>query len=272
MALNAYLKRAGLTTGPLIRNTSHSRLEVVKKFLLCLPQFKGGESFLVFGNELHLQWLQNKGEEKLSLEENKKIKAMLQKLRANPICKMLYANSVREQKLYTTLHEVEIALILDIEQQKEKRGADLKTTTCRNLKDFVEKAIEYGYFRQGKTYKLARKLKHFYFIAIQKEPPYNIFIMDVSAYPAEEQYAEEELEFLLYFYKNYGYFITEENNGKNQIGQNGNSGNEIATAKTSGGKSSAPVGNQPASKRAGKVSPANKAVPQKGKGTVRRKN
>src|SRR5215216_7736524 len=123
--LNLYLKRAGVTTGPLNKNTSHSRLEVLKKYLLSQPQFKGDESFLFFGNSLHEQYLQNKCVYELPAEDKKKIIVMLAKLRNHVVAASLLKNATVEQKVYSNLNGVEIALILDIEQRNLNRGADL---------------------------------------------------------------------------------------------------------------------------------------------------
>lgn len=211
MALNFYFKRVGVTSGPLIRNTSASSLGVIKNFLCNKPQFKGGEDFLVFGNALHEQFLENKFDSKNSLSlsdsDKGKIKKMLAKLLAHPVVKSLMANSIREDKCYSELNGVKMAFILDIKKPQILTGADLKTTNCSNFNQCLEKAITLGYFRQAVVYKKCAKLKHFYFIFIQKEEPHDIFLLDVSMYPEHEHYAERELEFLLYFYKHYGNFI-----------------------------------------------------------------
>lgn len=112
--------------------------------------------------------------------------------------------AICEIKKKKKLNGVLVAYILDINQKHRKRGADLKTTNAKNLEDFISKAIDFGYFRQGETYKVAEGLKDFVFIGIQKEPPFNVYILDVSLYPEEVKYAQQELEFLLYFYQNYG--------------------------------------------------------------------
>lgn len=208
--LKHYLKRVGKVTGPLSRNTSHSALEVIKKDLLGLPQFKGGEHFLIFGNDLHEHYLEDKYPRKVNAAERNKIMVMVSKLRAHPIAHQLYKESTREKKCYIKIQGVEISFILDILQPIFKRGADLKSTSCSNEKEFIEKAKEYGYFRQGETYKQAAKLKSFFFIGIQKQSPYNIYILNVDDYKEEMRYAKEELKFLLYFYKHYGKTINTE--------------------------------------------------------------
>jgi hypothetical protein len=205
--LNVYLRQRGIVTGPRAKskNTSHSALDVILKHLTNREQFKGGETFLIFGNATHTSFLLNKSEHKgLSRKEISYISAMCKKLWAHPVVRQLMDKAVCEKKKKRRLNGVLVAYILDINQKFLKRGADLKTTTCKTLEEFIEKAIAFGYFRQGETYKVAEGLKDFIFIGIQKEPPFNVYILDVSLYPQEIKYAKQELEFLLYFYQNYG--------------------------------------------------------------------
>jgi hypothetical protein len=207
MPLNFYLKKNGYVTGPLAKNTSASSLQVIKNDMLGKPRFKGDEIFLAFGNSLHQRFLVNKNNYKVTIEDCAKIDKMLTKLNAHPVVKSLMQKAICENKLYSELNNVKIAYILDILQQHKSVGADLKTTTCNSLAQCVEKSLEFGYFNQGLVYKKCARLKHFYFVFIQKNEPHNIFILDVSKYPEHESYAERELEFLLYFYRNYGNII-----------------------------------------------------------------
>ena len=93
--------------------------------------------------------------------------------------------------------------ILDAKQPELKRGFDLKSTDCNSQQAFEETVQRYGYVRQGLTYKLAAKLKFFYFVGIQKVAPFNIFIVDLNAakFKTDLLYAEQELKFLLAFIK-----------------------------------------------------------------------
>lgn len=209
MHLTTYLQRAGVTSGPSFKNTSHSQLEVIKRGLLGLPQFKGGEAFLSFGSALHEQWLEAKKGHKLDKVSQLQLHSCLQALNSSQSAMWLLKDSVREEKLKTRIHGVEMAFILDIHKKKERIGADLKTTGVRNLSEFVLKAKEYGYFRQAITYIRAANLKDFYFIAVTKTASPKVFIMRVGDYPEELHYAEEELKFLLYFYGHYGKIQTE---------------------------------------------------------------
>lgn len=210
--LNTYLKKIGLVTGPIEKNTSYSGLESLRKYLLGEPQFLGGEEFFLFGNALHERLLEDKYDayNKLPSWKQEMVEEMLIVLRAHPVVTKLMLNSVKEEKQYSKMNGVVMAYVLDIKKDKEKIGADLKTTACTTYHDCLKKAIEYGYVKQGKIYMEMEDLKEFYFIFITKSKPYNVFIISYKDFKDEEQYAENELEFLLYFYKNYGRFMTDE--------------------------------------------------------------
>jgi hypothetical protein len=210
MTLVKYLMERGIVTGPLEKNTSYSGLEVIKKYLLGLPQFHGGEKFLLFGVALHEVFLENKFDayNKLSRPDQEKILKMVNVLKAHHFVAGLMKDSIREQKLYGDVHYANLALILDAKQPKLKRGFDLKTTSCRNIAHFKEKLVEYGYVKQALIYVKVTGLKEFYFVAIRKEEPYEIFIVDVvKEFRKECVSADDELQFLTYFYKHYGKII-----------------------------------------------------------------
>lgn len=207
MRLQIYLKRAGRVTGPLGKNTSHSALEVIKKYLLGLPQFKGGESFLFFGNHLHSTFAKEdpSGYAKhLSDSDLVKLVRMQEALDTHPVVKRLKKGATQEVKRYVKLNGVVVAIILDVHQIVAKTGADLKTSDCKTVPAFIKKARKIGYFRQAKTYMLGAGLRYFFFITITKEEDPTILVIDVGQYKDDLNYAEHELDFLLYFFANYG--------------------------------------------------------------------
>lgn len=210
MSLITQLVGTGLTTGPLFgSNTSHSSLDVAKKFLCGQQQFTGKEGFLGFGNFLHVAFANYPRNNSFActVEEAKKLTLMLAKLYAHKIVLALVKDSIREEAFYVNIGTAKVKMILDIKQPWCKRGADLKSTNCKNFADFLAKAILYGYFRQALTYMIGAELKEFYFIGICTEPPHEIFILNVNDYKKELAYAQEELEFLLYWYETYGKVI-----------------------------------------------------------------
>lgn len=207
--LNIILKRAGLVTGPRRKHTSHSSMEVIKKDLCGLPQFKGNEDFLKFGNAVHEGFLEGdytNAYKRLGKDEQRLVDVMVKKLNSHPVVASLMRESIREHKFAVVMNKVKVVVILDSKQPKLKRGFDLKTTSERTQKDFEEKIRKLGYVKQGRTYMYAAGLEQFYFVGIQKERPHNIYIVDIRAPQFKEhyKYAEQELKFLLYFYKHYG--------------------------------------------------------------------
>jgi len=207
VVLSSYLKRAGVVTGPLSRNTSHSALDTILTGLRGLPPKPAFSAHNNFGSATHEQYLEDKVELEVTVEEQELINEALEKLRKHPLAKQLYKDSVREDKKYKKLHDVLMSYILDIHKPKERIGADLKTTSCVTQQDFVSKAKDYKYFRQAATYSLLENLKLFFFIAVTKtRHKVKVFILCAHDHPEEMAYAEQELKFLLYFYKHYGKF------------------------------------------------------------------
>jgi hypothetical protein len=184
-------------------------MEVTKKELLGYPQYVGDEEFLRFGAALHEVFLQadrNRSYKMLDADSKAKVEAMVKRLNDNPIVTSLMTNSTREHKFSIRLNKVKTVVILDAKQPMLRRGFDLKTTNATSQRDFEEKIRTLGYVRQGLTYKLAAGLKYFYFVGINKTKPYPIFIADIDSkqFKDDYRYAENELKFLLYFYRFYG--------------------------------------------------------------------
>lgn len=213
MTLLTHLLTQGLVTGPQTtdKNTSHSSLGACKTFLLGQQQFVGDEKYLIFGRVLHehLQFIENLNYRSpnftnLSSVEQQWVLGCCSSARQHPVVKRLLMKSSRENKLYTEIDGIRVALILDLDQQHLNTGADWKSSSCKTEQDFIKKAILYDYIRQALLYKKARNLKHFYFVGLQKQPPHQVYIMDVKQHEAEQFYAAQELKFLLYFYKHYG--------------------------------------------------------------------
>ena len=204
MKLNIYLKRVGVTTGSLAKNTSHSGLLDLRRQLLGLPEPPKYTGYNNFGSALHEQFLEGKKTFEVTPEEQRLIDEMIKALNKHPLVKRFMLTSIKEEKLYIEIAGVLVAYILDIHCKAERIGADLKSTACRTLEDFVRKAEEYGYFNQAATYIKAANLKMFFFIGITKELRPKIFILSVTDHKDKLTYAQEELDFLLYFYSLYG--------------------------------------------------------------------
>jgi hypothetical protein len=142
--------------------------------------------------------------------QQEKIDKMVKVLRSHPVVTKLMVDSTSEEKKYKEMRTVLIAYILDIHKQKQRIGADLKTTVCKTYHECLKKAIEYGYVKQARIYMEMENLREFYFIFICKSEPFEIFIISYSDFKKYEPYAIKEIEFLLYFYKHYGRFMTDD--------------------------------------------------------------
>jgi len=163
------------------------------------------KDFQQFGTYVHEMLFLGRSKIKLSHEEHVRATKMLNVLRTNKTVQKMLKNTVCEVTVKTKLKGVNIQFTPDAVQDK-KKGRDLKTTVCSTLEDFIAKAFEYGYFRQGETYSQAAKLNEFVIIGIQKQKPFKVFIVLCSMHKEKMEYSKNELEFLLYFYKNYGNF------------------------------------------------------------------
>lgn len=198
--------RAGVVSGPLRVNTRHSDLSTIKTWLLGDAISFGYKAYNNFGSAVHHLWLlKRKGNWKLTELETRQRDQMITALDGSVIAtKLLSECTDRERRRGCKLNGVAIKFTPDA--NGKTKIIDLKTTACRSLKDFVAKAFEYGYFRQGKTYLLATGLKEFYIIGIQKAYPFDVYIIWLQSpeYRDRMNYVEQELDFLLYFYQNYG--------------------------------------------------------------------
>jgi hypothetical protein len=74
---------------------------------------------------------------------------------------------------------------------------DLKTTRHKNLHDFAANME----FLQAALYLKATKRKDFFYVGIQKEAPYKVFVFNVRQYPDRMEKAFNELEYLLKYVK-----------------------------------------------------------------------
>lgn len=218
MQLKDYLKRAGLVTGPSRKLTRHTHLGVIKSFLMGngtkIKASKGEKkTYQAFGTVLHelfllkkLSKLGKKLHKELSDKDKKLIKGMLESLNKHPVVQELMKKVVCEKTRRIKMGGVRLQYTPDAVKEK-KIGIDLKTTVCNNFGSFIYAAFGYGYYRQGATYSRAANLTDFFIIGIQKAYPYKVMVVHISTHKDKMEYANNELDFLLYFYKNYGDFI-----------------------------------------------------------------
>ncbi len=162
---------------------------------LCL--YKNGEEprkfnpiWGIFGTEFHSRWLENKIIKRLSRDEERILKGMLEALRANPVaCKLLKGSKV-EQKFHQELFGVSVLGYIDI---LNAWIADLKSTSITSRKKFIESMN----FLQAALYLLVTGKKDFYYIGVLKKAPYTVMIFNAADYPARLKAAKVELKQLL---------------------------------------------------------------------------
>lgn len=203
-ALSKYLKRAGVISGPSFSPTRHSDLSIYKNWLCGIPASFGYKAHNNFGSAVHESFLLKRlGKWKLTHEEKQHREGMIKSLDSHPVVrKVMSMCPIREKRRPAILNGVRIKFTPDAHGKKVM--ADLKTTICGSLKEFLEKCFEYGYIRQGRTYGIALKINEYWIIGIQKVPPYKVFLVLLSEHKDFVKYCDQELAFLLYFYKYYG--------------------------------------------------------------------
>lgn len=184
---------------------SHSGLAGIKRVLCSEPPFLGDEIYLRFGGEVHSRFLENKKTQEFDKAMELQLKNMIDSLNKHLFVRKLMNGSSFEQSLIEQVYGVNLRVIIDIYNPVKGYAADLKTTSCRNEQQFIKSAIQkYDYIRQGWCYKQVGNIPDFYFIGIQKHPPYQVFILNQSNYEREEKKSEKEAKFLIDFYKEFG--------------------------------------------------------------------
>ncbi len=176
-----------------------------------------------FGNELHAGALEDKSKVQLDSKSKGMIKAMMRVLKADKFWIKLRSICKTEVEHYGQLYGTMIKSFLDLWDDRSGTLADLKTTNCQTLPQFLAKAFSYGYFRQAVIYMAITGAKEFYFVGLQKpklkpnpsgdkrwgdkpehyEKP-KVFHLKVTDYPELLEYARQEVEWLLYYFNKHG--------------------------------------------------------------------
>lgn len=151
---------------------------------------------LVFGKELHSRLLEQKKLETLSAEEEKHLRAMLKALDESKLVQKLMKGCVTEVEFKQLLAGVMVLGFIDIDV-RPAHVSDLKTTSTTSMNAFV-KSMD---FLQAAIYLAVSGAKDFYYIGINKKPPYPLFIFGVSQYPDRLKLANKELGMLLRYLK-----------------------------------------------------------------------
>lgn len=148
------------------------------------------------GTEVHSRFLEKKKPIlKLSAQDNQAVKSMVEALERHPVVSQLMLKAKVEQYFKQKLWGLMVSGYIDILPPKDV--GDLKTTRLKNQHAFAA-AMD---FLQAAMYRAVTKRKDFYYVGIQKEPPFNVFIFNVHQYPDRIAQADEELKYLIKYVK-----------------------------------------------------------------------
>lgn len=178
-----------------------------------IPLFRGGESFLKFGSELHRSVLEPKTKpefKSFTKDEKARMTSMRLSLEKHKLFQDYMNGADKEITLHKVINGVRVRGTLDIRQiqhfsQTYRRGGDIKTTSVKSEAEFIKKAIQYDYLRQAWIYTQLSSLDVFTFFGVQKYEPYKVFVLHAHDYPKEYEAARKEAVFLLDFYRRYGH-------------------------------------------------------------------
>lgn len=180
-----------------IKEKGYASYSSLKNVRDCVdPTKKTSAVWFDVGTEVHLRFLEKKKPIlKLSEEDTKSVVSMVEALELHPVVRRLMHRAKVEQYFKQKLWGLMVSGYIDILPPKDV--ADLKTTRHKNQHDFAANMD----FLQAAMYRAVTKRKDFYYIGIQKEKPFNVFIFNVHQYPDRIAKADEELKYLIKYVK-----------------------------------------------------------------------
>jgi hypothetical protein len=180
-----------------IKEKGYASYSSLKNVRDCVdPSKKTSAVWFDVGTEVHSRFLEKKKPIlKLSTEDTKSVVAMVEALELHPVVRRLMFKAQVEQYFKQKLWGLMVSGYIDILPPKDV--ADLKTTRHKNQHDFAANMD----FLQAAMYRAVTKRKDFYYIGIQKEKPFNVFIFNVHQYPDRIKQADEELKYLIKYVK-----------------------------------------------------------------------
>ena len=180
-----------------IKDKGYASYSSLKNVRDCVdPSKKTSAVWFDVGTEVHSRFLEKKKPIlKLSKEDTASVVSMVEALELHPVVRRLMFKAKVEQYFKQKLWGLMVSGYIDILPPKDV--ADLKTTRHRNQHDFAANMD----FLQAAMYRAVTKRKDFYYIGIQKEKPFNVFIFNVHQYPDRIKQADEELKYLIKYVK-----------------------------------------------------------------------
>jgi len=178
---------------------SNSSLTTVKKLLTGQSLFFGDEKFLHFGSEIHRRILEPETPQVhfYEGEEEEHLTNMKQAALGDHLLRLDYKRTKKELIKFGYINGMKFKAIYDMLSEPLLIGADLKSTSTTTFEAFVKSCIKYDYFRQAWIYINLLGLKEFRFYALQKRPPYSVFVLNPMDYPDELDKAESETLMLI---------------------------------------------------------------------------
>lgn len=118
----------------------------------------------------------------ITLSEAAMCRKVADNAKKHPLVKWLCQWSRKEQEYYWTEPTTGLPCKskLDVIFKLGKIVVDLKTTSAKNDKEFIASIILYSYDRQAAFYLDACGGKRFIFIGLQKQEPYNIYVIELN--------------------------------------------------------------------------------------------
>jgi len=180
-----------------IKDKGYASYSSLKNVRDCVdPTKKTSAVWFDVGTEVHSRFLEKKKPIlKLSKEDTASVVSMVEALELHPVVRRLMFKAQVEQYFKQKLWGLMVSGYIDILPPKDV--ADLKTTRHKNQHDFAANMD----FLQAAMYRAVTKRKDFYYIGIQKEKPFNVFIFNVHQYPDRIKQADEELKYLIKYVK-----------------------------------------------------------------------
>lgn len=180
-----------------IKEKGYASYSSLKNVRDCVdPTKKSGGVWFDVGTEVHSRFLEKKKPIlELSDDDTNSVVKMVEALELHPVVRRLMFKAKVEQYFKQKLWGLMVSGYIDILPPKDV--ADLKTTRHKNQHDFAANMD----FLQAAMYRAVTKRKDFYYIGIQKEKPFNVFIFNVHQYPDRIAKADEELKYLIKYVK-----------------------------------------------------------------------
>lgn len=181
-----------------IKEKGYASYSSLKNVRDCVdPTKKTSAVWFDVGTEVHSRFLEKKKPvlDIFSPADLIAIKFMVEALELHPVVRRLMHRAKVEQYFKQKLWGLMVSGYIDILPPKDV--ADLKTTRHKNQHDFAANMD----FLQASMYRAITKRKDFYYIGIQKEKPFNVFIFNVHQYPDRIKKADDELKYLIKYVK-----------------------------------------------------------------------